>query len=70
MRTLIYLIKILRKVFKGGGAGAGGFFKKHLPPHKKPSNLQTNLSLTKIKNGDNIKLTKMKGIFENDSCKS
>ncbi len=34
MRTLIYLIKILRKVFKGGGVGAGGFFKKHLPPQK------------------------------------
>jgi len=33
-KTLNYVIKGVKKVFKSGGAGAGGFFKKHLPPHK------------------------------------
>ena len=34
-KTLNYVIKGVKKVFKSGGAGAGGFFKKHLPPHNK-----------------------------------
>ena len=37
-------IKKFLKVFKGGGAGAGGFFKKHLSPHKNHSPINTHLS--------------------------